>query len=68
MTPTGTPIIAVAYGTAGNPSTIREIDAFDATGAAVHAATQPWCIQGTGCTSLPLSLVDLQRHARRRPI
>jgi hypothetical protein len=54
LNPQGTPIMAVAYGMSGNPSTIREIDAFDATGASATGA-QPWCIQGTGCT-LPLSL------------
>ncbi|MCA1664228.1 MAG: hypothetical protein LC659_08170, partial [Myxococcales bacterium] len=55
LNPQGTPIMAVAYGPAGsNPSTIAEIDAFDATGTSATGA-QPWCIQGSGCT-LPLSL------------
>ena len=54
LNPQGTPVMAVAYGMSGNPSTIREIDVFDATGTSATGA-QPWCIQGSGCT-LPLSL------------
>jgi hypothetical protein len=54
--PMGKMVIAVAYTTRGsNPSSIREIDAFDEQGNAQPGA-QPWCIQGTQCTSLPLSL------------
>jgi hypothetical protein len=62
LNPQGTSVMAVAYGPAGsNPNTIREVDAFDATGAA--AAGSPWCIQGTGCTALPLSLSTLSMSA-----
>lgn len=63
QTPTGTPIIAAAYGPSGNPSTIREVDAYDATGAAVPGALMPWCIQGTGCTAVSLSLSILSMTA-----
>jgi hypothetical protein len=62
LTPLGAPVIAVAYGPSGNPSTIREIDAFDETGAA-EPGPNPWCIQGTSCTSLPLSLSILSMSA-----
>lgn len=55
LNPQGVPVIAAAYGPAGStPNTIREVDVFDATGA--PAAGSPWCIQGTSCTALPLSL------------
>jgi hypothetical protein len=63
QTPSGTPIIAAAYGPSGNPSTIREIDAYDASGAAVPSALMPWCIQGAGCTSVSLSLSILSMTA-----
>jgi hypothetical protein len=62
LTPGGAPVIAVAYGPSGNPSTIREIDAYDETGVA-EPGPMPWCIQGTGCTSLPLSLGILSMSA-----
>ncbi|HEX8952809.1 MAG TPA: hypothetical protein VF997_05945 [Polyangia bacterium] len=62
LTPQGMPIIAVAYGMSGNPSTIRELDAFDESGAAQPGA-KPWCIQGANCTSLPLSLGILSASA-----
>ena len=62
LNPQGSPIMAVAYGPAGStPNTIREVDAFDATGAA--AAGSPWCIQGASCTPLPLSLGILSMSA-----
>ncbi len=54
LNPQGTAVMAVAYGMSGNPSTIREVDAFTADGTSATGA-QPWCIQGSGCT-LPLSL------------
>ncbi|MDB4970956.1 MAG: hypothetical protein JWN44_6645 [Myxococcales bacterium] len=63
QTPSGTPIIAAAYGPSGNPSSIREIDAYDATGTAVPAAMMPWCIQGSGCTGVTLSLGILSMTA-----
>jgi hypothetical protein len=58
---TGGAVIAVAYGPGGNPSTIREVDVFDDAGA--PAANTPWCIQGSGCTGLPLSLGILSMTA-----
>ncbi|MCU1281074.1 MAG: hypothetical protein JWM53_4620 [bacterium] len=62
LTPTGTPVIAVAYGPSGNPSSIRELDAFDENGVA-EPGPMPWCIQGSGCTALPLSLSILSMSA-----
>jgi hypothetical protein len=57
LSPTGTPVIAVAYGMVGStPSTIREIDAFDDQGNVMPAMNAPWNIQETGGTPLPLSL------------
>ena len=62
LNPQGVPIIAVAYGPAGSaPNTIREVDAFGANGAPADGS--PWCIQGTGCTALPLSLGILSMSA-----
>ncbi|HWE27048.1 MAG TPA: hypothetical protein VHB97_03555, partial [Polyangia bacterium] len=61
LTPQGMPVIAVAYGPSGNPSTIREIDVFDESGTA-PAGSQAWCIQGSGCM-LPLSLSILSMSA-----
>jgi hypothetical protein len=64
LTPQGTPILAVAYGPAGStPNTIAEIDGFDGTGAHEPMAMWPWCIQGTNCTTLPLSLQILSVSA-----
>jgi hypothetical protein len=62
LTPQGAPVIAVAYGMAGNPSTIREFAAFDENGATEPSTMAPWCIQGTNCT-LPLSLGILSASA-----
>jgi len=63
LTPQGGPVIAVAYGMAGNPSSIREFDAFDESGSDEPATMWPWCIQGTSCTQLPLSLGILSASA-----
>ncbi len=63
LTPTGTPLIAVAYGPANNPPSISEIDAFDGTGGQQPSATMPWCVQGVNCTQLPLSLSILSVSA-----
>lgn len=60
--PAGKPVVGVAYGPSGNPSSIREIDAFDEAGNAQPGA-MPWCIQGSGCTPLPLSLSTLSMTA-----
>jgi len=56
LTPQGMPVIAVAYGMSGNPSTIREFDAFDESGNDEPSTMWPWCIQGTSCATIPLSL------------
>jgi hypothetical protein len=54
--PTGTPYLAVAWGPdlGISGAGIREVEAYDAAGTA--AAGAPWCIQGTGCSSLGLGL------------
>ena len=59
------PVIAVACGMSGNPSTIREIDAVDANGASATGGL-PWCIQGTGCTLARLSLGIYERRGDAR--
>ena len=62
LTPLGAPIIAVAYGSSATGDSIREIDAFDETGNP-EPGPMPWCIQGSGCTALPLSLSILSMSA-----
>lgn len=55
MSATNLPLVAVAYGMYGNPSTIREIYLYDDNG--FQSSSSPWCIQETGCSvNLPLSL------------
>lgn len=55
QSPSGKPIIAVSYGDlTSSGAGIRNIEAFDAAGN--PASAMRWCIQGTGCTGLPLGL------------
>ena len=56
QSPSGTPYLAVAWGRdlGISGAGISEVEAYDAAGSA--APSSPWCVQGSGCTSLGLSL------------